>query len=569
MDNLNDHDPITVIEFCAGYGGLGLGIKGVLGERMRLIGLCELEGFAQANLISKMEAGLMAQVPIWSNLLTFPYRKFRGLVDIAAAGIPCQPHSLAGKRSGGGDERFLFDDWLCGLEQMQPRAIFIENVEGFLSSKMPDGTLCVEWTIKRLEAMGYQSATGIFSASEVGAPHQRKRVFVMAHRDCERGQLSNWWRESAEQVPVSNGEERRAWPSRPGQPQHAFEPPRVVANSASERTNGGHQLCDEECGQGRALPLQSDDSGEGMANADCINRRTSAIGRINDAEAASAGEIVGESEEQGCGRLDDESGEVGGRETRGHADWSSNPEQQEQWQAESALGECFDESSSILDETLTLNPYGDNVYGYENLSKKRRAREILFDVWTSASSEAIQWTIGGLQYFLAEKILQSGMQLDGFTQRICYFVWCVQTGHKAQGWGLSGMSVYESCGSSSQGQKPLEQFKRELGYAMCQLSYEIALEGEQDFVEAKSIMHGVRESSERAWVLSQALPEMEEVWRSTLDQKVWEKGCYIEATSIGNRTDELRLLGNGVVPATATLAFKTLLAELLNTQGSL
>ena len=566
MDNLNDHDPITVIEFCAGYGGLGLGIKGVLGERMRLIGLCELEGFAQANLISKMEAGLMAQVPIWSNLLTFPYRKFRGLVDIAAAGIPCQPHSLAGKRSGGGDERFLFDDWLCGLEQMQPRAIFIENVEGFLSSKMPDGTLCVEWTIKRLESMGYKVSWGIFSAREVGAPHQRKRVFILAHR-IDKG--SQGRKGEHGHVGCGSAGVLNKWPSRPGQPQYGWEPPRVVANSASQRANAGHQLCDEECGQGRALPLQSDDSGEGMGNADCFDRRTSASGWIDDTETGSAGEIVGESEEQGCGRLDDESGEVGGRETRGHADWSSNPEQQEQWQAESALGECFDESSSILDETLTLNPYGDNVYGYENLSKKRRAREILFDVWTSASSEAIQWTIGGLQYFLAEKILQSGMQLDGFTQRICYFVWCVQTGHKAQGWGLSGMSVYESCGSSSQGQKPLEQFKRELGYAMCQLSYEIALEGEQDFVEAKSIMHGVRESSERAWVLSQALPEMEEVWRSTLDQKVWEKGCYIEATSIGNRTDELRLLGNGVVPATATLAFKTLLAELLNTQGSL
>ena len=565
MDNLNDHDPITVIEFCAGYGGLGLGIKGVLGERMRLIGLCELEGFAQANLISKMEAGLMAQVPIWSNLLTFPYRKFRGLVDIAAAGIPCQPHSLAGKRSGGGDERFLFDDWLCGLEQMQPRAIFIENVEGFLSSKMPDGTLCVEWTIKRLEAMGYQSATGIFSAREVGAPHQRKRVFILAHR-IDKG--SQGRKGEHGHVGCGSAGVLNKWPSRPGQPQYGWEPPRVVANSASQRANAGHQLCDEECGQGRALPLQSDDSGEGMGNADCFDRRTSASGWIDDTETGSAGEIVGESEEQGCGRLDDESIEER-LEARRHIDGSSDPEQQEQWQAESALGECFDESSSILDETLTLNPYGDNVYGYENLSKKRRAREILFDVWTSASSEAIQWTIGGLQYFLAEKILQSGMQLDGFTQRICYFVWCVQTGHKAQGWGLSGMSVYESCGSSSQGQKPLEQFKRELGYAMCQLSYEIALEGEQDFVEAKSIMHGVRESSERAWVLSQALPEMEEVWRSTLDQKVWEKGCYIEATSIGNRTDELRLLGNGVVPATATLAFKTLLAELLNTQGSL
>jgi hypothetical protein len=104
---------------------------------------------------------------------------------------------------------------------------------------------------------------------------------------------------------------------------------------------------------------------------------------------------------------------------------------------------------------------------------------------------------------------------------------------------------------------------------MCQLSYEIALERRQDSVETTGILHGVRESSERAWVLSEALPEMEEVWRSTLDQEVWEKGCYIEATSIGNRTDELRLLGNGVVPATATIAFQTLLAELLNAQAIL
>lgn len=55
---------------------------------------------------------------------------------------------------------------------------------------------------------------------------------------------------------------------------------------------------------------------------------------------------------------------------------------------------------------------------------------------------------------------------------------------------------------------------------------------------------------------------MEEVWRSSLDQTVWEKGCYIEATSVGNRTDELRLLGNGVVPATAACAFRVLMSKL-------
>ena len=248
MNNSNDNDPITIVEFCAGYGGLGLGIEKALNGRMRLIGLCELEGFAQANLISKMEAGLMAQVPIWSNLLTFPYRKFRGLVDIAVAGIPCQPHSNAGKRKGGADERFLFDDWLRGLEDMQPRAIFIENVEGLLTSKMPDGTLCIAWTIERLEAMGYRVEAGIFSASEVGSVHQRKRVFILAHRinAGSQGWLRKWQDTQWQSVDGHAGcggagvsGDGDSWPSRPGEPQHGWEPPRVVGDDKQRDGQGG------------------------------------------------------------------------------------------------------------------------------------------------------------------------------------------------------------------------------------------------------------------------------------------------------------------------------------------
>jgi hypothetical protein len=231
-------------------------------------------------------------------------------------------------------------------------------------------------------------------------------------------------------------------------------------------------------------------------------------------------------------------------------------------QTESTLGLCSDEPSGILGETLTLSPYVANVGAYENLSEKARARQILFEVWSKANAQKVQWTDGGLQCFLAEEILRTGMQLAGFTQRICYFVWCVQTSHPIQSWGLSGMWVYESCGNSSQGQEPIEQFKRELGYALFQLSYEIALERGQEAVEGTSILQGLREAGERAWALSNALPEMEEVWRSALHQKVWENWCYVEAASQGNRTDELRLLGNGVVPATAALAFQTLWHEL-------
>jgi hypothetical protein len=231
-------------------------------------------------------------------------------------------------------------------------------------------------------------------------------------------------------------------------------------------------------------------------------------------------------------------------------------------QTQPSMGLCSDESSSVLGETLTLNPYGDSVNAYESLSEKARARQILFEVWSKANTQEVQWTTRGLQCFLAEEILWTGMQLAAFTQRICYFVWCVQTGHPIQGWGLSGMWVYESCRNPSQGQEPIEQLQRELGYAMCQLSYEIALERGQEAVEGAAILQGLQEASERAWTLSDALPEMEEVWRSTFDQKVWENGCYVEAASQGNRTDELRLLGNGVVPATAELAFRTLWEEL-------
>ena len=675
---------ITHLGLCAGYGGIELGLKRVI-PTLRSVALCEIEAFAIANLVSKMEAGLMDPAPIWPDLKTFPWESFRDRVDILTGGYPCQPFSAAGKRLGTEDPRHLWPFIADGIRILRPKLCFFENVEGHIS-------LGLREVIGELESMGYKVSWGIFSASECGAPHQRKRVFILANindsglegclstrvldsfrreessnghfgsssdngselantdnsRGRENKQSTELWsggikQPSSDSGRIKSGEIEKGstqsgeamantdsiggtrsgdelgmsretrqgreniapncfvstmWPSRPGEPQYGWEPPRVV-NSASARqqaqrsepngewgqgsTSESGQLADsnatgredwsEQCG--RECPPSGEgissiggcgavpEAGE-LADSHRLDRSAQTEGREHDRQVGPAGESMGDTAEQGrkgSGRQDDSGGSLL-RSSESDGSRTNRSMESEQWQTQSTLGQCFDESSSILDETLTLNPYGDNVYGYENLSKKRRAREILFDVWTSASSEAIQWTIGGLQCLLAEKVLQSGMQLDSFTQRICYFIWCIQTGYEAQGWGLHGMWVYETCGNSSQGQKPIEQLQRELGYAMCQLSYEIALARGQGSVEEKSIVQGMREASERAWVLSEALPEMEEVWRSTLDQTVWEKGCYIEATSIGNRTDELRLLGNGVVPATAALAFRTLMNEL-------
>lgn len=237
------HHPVNLVEFCAGYCGIGIGLKSVV-RNLRTIAYVEREAYPVANLAAKIEAGRLDAAPIWSDLLDFPYGKFRGLVDIAAAGIPCQPHSHAGLRKGGGDERFLFDDWLTGLQQMRPRCILIENVEGLLTSQMPDGTLCIRWTLERLERMGYRTASGIFSAEECGAPHIRKRIWILAYADGERGQGSECFLRDA--CEIGQGREDSAadsdigdawkWPSGPDHPQRWWEPARTIESSMGRKS---------------------------------------------------------------------------------------------------------------------------------------------------------------------------------------------------------------------------------------------------------------------------------------------------------------------------------------------
>ncbi len=218
---------ITAVEFCAGYCGIGLGVKQVI-PTLRTIAYVEREAFAVANILAKIQNGLLDPAPIYSDLRTFPYRKFHGCVDIAMAGIPCQPHSIAGKRAGGTDERFLFNDFLDGCELMRPNAILIENVEGLLTSKMPDGTLCVAYTIERLEKMDYRVEAGVFSAAEIGAPHRRKRVFILALASTKDESIRGLRIETGEKITIAMQSSRNhRFPSRHGQPQFDWEPPRV------------------------------------------------------------------------------------------------------------------------------------------------------------------------------------------------------------------------------------------------------------------------------------------------------------------------------------------------------
>jgi DNA (cytosine-5)-methyltransferase 1 len=168
----NTEELPTVLSFCSGYAGIERGLD-LAGIRHRVIAYVEIEAFAIANLVSKMESGQLDPAPIYTDLKTFPSELFRDAVDILTGGYPCQPFSAAGKRLGEKDPRHLWPYIREHIYTIQPSRVFLENVEGHIS-------MGLSTVISDLEEDGYGATWGVFSAREVGAPHQRKRVYIMA-----------------------------------------------------------------------------------------------------------------------------------------------------------------------------------------------------------------------------------------------------------------------------------------------------------------------------------------------------------------------------------------------------
>lgn len=166
---------LNAISICTGGGGLDLGLELAV-PGYRPVAYVEREAFACAHLVSAMRQGLLAPAPLWSDARTFPGRQYRGHVDCIIGGIPCQPHSVAGKRLGRDDERDLWSAFRRILVQTGAWCALIENVPGMVTS----GGLERVW--RDLRRLGFAVEAGLFSAQEVGASHGRERLFVLAVR---------------------------------------------------------------------------------------------------------------------------------------------------------------------------------------------------------------------------------------------------------------------------------------------------------------------------------------------------------------------------------------------------
>jgi len=107
---------------------------------------------------------------------------------VLSGGFPCQPHSVAGKRKGTEDDRFLWPAMLDCIRALVPRWVVAENVPGLLSQ---ESGMVFESVCSDLERAGYEVQPLVVPAAGVGAPHLRYRVFVVAYavgnpdrRDC-------------------------------------------------------------------------------------------------------------------------------------------------------------------------------------------------------------------------------------------------------------------------------------------------------------------------------------------------------------------------------------------------
>lgn len=156
-----------------------------LGFDMQTVAYVERDASAASVLVARMEDQALCPAPVWAgDLGEFDGQPFRGMVDVLCAGLPCQPFSIAGARSGNDDPRAWGSgegpqpNFLRLVAEIEPALVFLENVPIWVT-----GGHFRRFGIK-LSGMGYTIEEPLFiRASDVGASHRRERVFVMAHRD--------------------------------------------------------------------------------------------------------------------------------------------------------------------------------------------------------------------------------------------------------------------------------------------------------------------------------------------------------------------------------------------------
>jgi len=154
----------------AGAGG------GILGGKLlgwRTVCAVEWEPYPASVLCARQNDGLLPPFPIWDDVQTFDGHPWRGVVDVISGGFPCQDISAAGKGAGiDGKRSGMWGHMARVVGEVRPRYVFVENSPMLV-------TRGLERVLSDLTALGYDTKWTVMGAADVGANHQRDRIWIV------------------------------------------------------------------------------------------------------------------------------------------------------------------------------------------------------------------------------------------------------------------------------------------------------------------------------------------------------------------------------------------------------
>lgn len=178
---------LKLLDLFSGIGGFSLGLEST--GQFETIAFVEKDEFCQKVLKKNFN-----NIPIESEVRNVKGDRYTA--DIITGGFPCQPFSVAGKRKGTDDDRYLWDETIRIIRECKPRWFIGENVEGIIN--IQEGVV-LRQVCDDLEKEGFEVQCVVIPASGIGAWHQRKRVWIIAHSNSNRDRY---------EITRSNGEEK-------------------------------------------------------------------------------------------------------------------------------------------------------------------------------------------------------------------------------------------------------------------------------------------------------------------------------------------------------------------------